>query len=90
MAGEEITFDYQFERYGKTAQRCFCGSAKCRQYIVPATVAEERTRTRDTREGLTDRKVMLSLLTLLCKADTSLYLFCWLCISVVVPDDIRN
>uniref|UniRef100_A0AAJ7WRR0 [histone H3]-lysine(36) N-trimethyltransferase n=1 Tax=Petromyzon marinus TaxID=7757 RepID=A0AAJ7WRR0_PETMA len=29
-AGTELTFDYQFQRYGKEAQKCFCGSANCR------------------------------------------------------------
>ncbi|XP_055520671.1 histone-lysine N-methyltransferase SETD2 isoform X2 [Leucoraja erinacea] len=32
-AGAELTFDYQFQRYGKEAQKCFCGSANCRGYI---------------------------------------------------------
>ncbi|CAG2123464.1 unnamed protein product, partial [Medioppia subpectinata] len=32
-AGEEITFDYQFQRYGKEAQKCFCDSMNCRGYI---------------------------------------------------------
>uniref|UniRef100_UPI00398F3474 histone-lysine N-methyltransferase SETD2 n=1 Tax=Pristiophorus japonicus TaxID=55135 RepID=UPI00398F3474 len=32
-AGAELTFDYQFQRYGKEAQKCFCGSANCRGYL---------------------------------------------------------
>ena len=28
--GEEITFDYKYERYGKVAQKCYCGSENCR------------------------------------------------------------
>ncbi|XP_065297716.2 histone-lysine N-methyltransferase SETD2 isoform X1 [Dermacentor albipictus] len=32
-AGEELTFDYQFQRYGKEAQRCHCESSNCRGYI---------------------------------------------------------
>lgn len=31
--GEEITFDYQFQRYGKAAQRCFCEAECCRGWI---------------------------------------------------------
>lgn len=31
--GEEITFDYQFQRYGKEAQKCFCESENCRGWI---------------------------------------------------------
>lgn len=32
-AGEEITFDYQFQRYGKDAQRCYCETSSCRGWI---------------------------------------------------------
>ncbi|XP_046961322.1 probable histone-lysine N-methyltransferase CG1716 [Vanessa cardui] len=32
-AGEEITFDYQFQRFGKVAQRCYCGADNCRGWI---------------------------------------------------------
>nr|XP_059883691.1 LOW QUALITY PROTEIN: histone-lysine N-methyltransferase SETD2-like [Delphinus delphis] len=32
-SGSELTFDYRFQRYGKEAQRCFCGSANCRGYL---------------------------------------------------------
>ncbi|TPX61837.1 histone-lysine N-methyltransferase [Powellomyces hirtus] len=31
--GEELTFDYKFQRYGAKAQECFCGSANCSGYI---------------------------------------------------------
>jgi hypothetical protein len=31
--GEEITFDYQFERFGAFRQRCYCGSQNCRKYL---------------------------------------------------------
>ena len=31
--GEEITFDYNFERYGDKPIRCLCGTAKCRGFI---------------------------------------------------------
>ncbi|CAI5438635.1 unnamed protein product [Caenorhabditis angaria] len=33
LAGEEITFDYQFVNYGREAQQCFCGSENCTGYI---------------------------------------------------------
>ncbi|VVC99115.1 unnamed protein product [Leptidea sinapis] len=33
MKGEEITFDYQFQRFGKVAQRCYCGAENCRGWI---------------------------------------------------------
>ncbi|XP_076351789.1 SET domain containing 2 isoform X2 [Tachypleus tridentatus] len=32
-ANEELTFDYQFQRYGKEAQKCFCGAEQCRGFI---------------------------------------------------------
>ncbi|GBP20595.1 Histone-lysine N-methyltransferase SETD2 [Eumeta japonica] len=32
-ASEEITFDYQFQRFGKIAQRCYCGANNCRGWI---------------------------------------------------------
>ncbi|XP_020805734.1 probable histone-lysine N-methyltransferase CG1716 [Drosophila serrata] len=31
--GEEITFDYQYQRYGKDAQRCYCEATNCRGWI---------------------------------------------------------
>jgi len=31
--GEEITFDYQYLRYGRDAQRCYCEAANCRGWI---------------------------------------------------------
>ncbi|KAF9286180.1 histone methyltransferase set2 [Mortierella antarctica] len=32
-AGDELTFDYQFERYGVEAQKCYCGEANCTGFI---------------------------------------------------------
>lgn len=31
--GEEITFDYQFQRYGRKAQKCYCETPSCRGHI---------------------------------------------------------
>ena len=31
--GDELTFDYQFERKGKQKQRCFCGASNCRGFL---------------------------------------------------------
>uniref|UniRef100_A0A7R8VLS4 [histone H3]-lysine(36) N-trimethyltransferase n=1 Tax=Timema douglasi TaxID=61478 RepID=A0A7R8VLS4_TIMDO len=33
VSGEEVTFDYQLQRYGKEAQRCHCETALCRGWI---------------------------------------------------------
>ncbi|XP_055909464.1 probable histone-lysine N-methyltransferase CG1716 isoform X2 [Eupeodes corollae] len=41
MPGEEITFDYQYQRYGKEAQRCYCESANCRGWIGAEPSSEE-------------------------------------------------
>ncbi|VDO32418.1 unnamed protein product [Haemonchus placei] len=42
--GEEITFDYQFENYGREAQRCFCGAASCTGWIgKPPEMMEDDT-----------------------------------------------
>ena len=32
-AGQELTFDYNFERYGDKPMRCYCAAAKCRKFI---------------------------------------------------------
>ncbi|KAG2222497.1 hypothetical protein INT45_012811, partial [Circinella minor] len=32
-AGQELTFDYKFERYGAVAQKCYCGERGCKGYI---------------------------------------------------------
>ncbi|KAF7732147.1 histone methyltransferase set2 [Apophysomyces ossiformis] len=32
-AGQELTFDYKFERYGAVAQKCYCGEPNCKGYI---------------------------------------------------------
>lgn len=31
--GEEIVFDYAFERFGKEAQKCYCGAENCTGFI---------------------------------------------------------
>lgn len=34
IAGEEVTFDYQYERFPSSRlQKCFCGSQNCRGYL---------------------------------------------------------
>uniref|UniRef100_A0A1B0A7P2 [histone H3]-lysine(36) N-trimethyltransferase n=1 Tax=Glossina pallidipes TaxID=7398 RepID=A0A1B0A7P2_GLOPL len=41
MPGEEITFDYQYQRYGREAQRCYCESANCRGWIGQEPTSDE-------------------------------------------------
>ena len=31
--GEELTFDYKYERYGQEAQKCHCGAENCRGWL---------------------------------------------------------
>ena len=31
--GDEVTFDYKYERYGQEAQKCFCNTDKCRGWL---------------------------------------------------------
>ncbi|XP_053322620.1 histone-lysine N-methyltransferase SETD2 [Spea bombifrons] len=60
-AGSELTFDYQFQRYGKEAQKCFCGSANCRGYLggenrvsiraAGGKMKKERSRKKDSVDG---------------------------------------
>ena len=33
LKGEEVTFDYKYERYGQQAQKCLCGSDGCRGWL---------------------------------------------------------
>eukprot|EP00898_Chlorokybus_atmophyticus_P006702 jgi/Chlat1/7032/Chrsp56S06703 len=41
--GEELTFDYKFERCGFSAQVCHCGAANCRGMIGVANVSDTAT-----------------------------------------------
>lgn len=43
-AGEELTFDYQFQRYGKEAQRCYCESYNCRGWIGEDPEKEDKNK----------------------------------------------
>eukprot|EP00798_Chlamydomonas_sp_ICE-L_P005065 gene5065-34860_t len=36
-ANEELTFDYNFERYSDKPMRCYCNSATCRQFVGGGT-----------------------------------------------------
>lgn len=33
QVNEELTFDYQFQTFGKKRHKCYCGSEKCRGYL---------------------------------------------------------
>ncbi|XP_073832806.1 SET domain containing 2 [Musca autumnalis] len=50
MPGEEITFDYQYQRYGREAQRCYCESANCRGWIGQEPNSDEGEQIDDDEE----------------------------------------
>ena len=54
--GEEITFDYKFERFGKTAQECLCGAAECRGVIGMEAKDSGRGETEEVRESARERR----------------------------------
>ncbi|KAF3930035.1 hypothetical protein ABW19_dt0202003 [Dactylella cylindrospora] len=43
-AGEELTFDYNVDRYGADPQKCFCGEPNCIGYIGGKTQTESSTK----------------------------------------------
>ncbi|KAK6353510.1 histone methyltransferase set2 [Orbilia brochopaga] len=43
-AGEELTFDYNVDRYGADPQKCFCGEPNCIGYIGGKTQTEASTK----------------------------------------------
>ena len=47
--GEELTLDYQFERYDSAPQQCFCGSASCRGWIRGRTSESDKETKRSVR-----------------------------------------
>ena len=55
-AGDEITFDYQFQRYGKEAQRCYCESFNCRGWIGEDPDKEDKNRDKREKRDREKRK----------------------------------
>lgn len=54
--GDEVTFDYQFQRYGKEAQRCYCESANCRGWIGEDPEKEDKNRDKKEKRDREKRK----------------------------------
>jgi len=46
--GQELTFDYQFERFGPVKQKCLCGAPNCCQYLggKPVKLQEKEEKVR--------------------------------------------
>ncbi|XP_018350264.1 PREDICTED: uncharacterized protein LOC108753289 isoform X3 [Trachymyrmex septentrionalis] len=61
-AGEEITFDYHFQRYGKEAQKCYCEALNCRGWIGETPeeekekIEKKETEERDTKKKMEEKK----------------------------------
>lgn len=61
-AGDEITFDYHFQRYGKEAQKCFCEAPNCRGWIGDTPeeekekIEKKEKREKDTRKKKEEKK----------------------------------
>lgn len=57
--GDEITFDYNFQRVGKEKQPCHCKATNCRGFLgekkkkTPTTAAKEEDTDDETQEGQT-------------------------------------
>mmetsp|Transcript_27022 Transcript_27022/g.38075 ORF Transcript_27022/g.38075 Transcript_27022/m.38075 type:complete len:420 (+) Transcript_27022:12-1271(+) len=47
-AGTELTFDYQFERFGADKQECFCGESNCRGYLGEKQKQEKQPKKKAT------------------------------------------
>lgn len=43
-AGEELTFDYQFQAVGESQRECCCGAATCRRLLGAKKVAVDKTK----------------------------------------------
>ncbi|QQP54987.1 Uncharacterized protein FKW44_008011, partial [Caligus rogercresseyi] len=50
--GEEITFDYKYERYGQEAQKCYCAAENCRGWLggEPSNSEDEEEENEDNLE----------------------------------------
>jgi len=58
--GEELNFDYRFERYGSSAQRCFCGTDKCRGWLGAEPTSAKNSTLRSNFDELNNSAVINS------------------------------
>lgn len=56
MSGEELTYDYNFDNFGDKAQKCYCGTPKCRGTLSRRLNANELKKQRVLDEAR--RKVL--------------------------------
>lgn len=51
MAGEELTYDYNFDNFGSSKQKCHCGAASCRGFLSKRlNAAEQKLRDKEGME----------------------------------------
>jgi histone-lysine N-methyltransferase ASH1L len=58
MTGEELSYDYNFDNFGETRQKCYCGASSCRGYLgkrlnaneLKKQIKEEQERKRKAQE----------------------------------------
>jgi hypothetical protein len=55
MTGEELTYDYNFDNFGSSAQKCHCGASSCRGFLSKRLNAAEQKQ-RDKEEIERQRK----------------------------------
>jgi histone-lysine N-methyltransferase ASH1L len=55
MTGEELTYDYNFDNFGSSAQKCHCGATSCRGFLSKRLNAAEQKQ-RDKEEIERQRK----------------------------------
>ena len=49
--GDEVTFDYKYERYGQEAQKCFCNTEKCRGWLGGDPEADDKEEASEDEEA---------------------------------------
>eukprot|EP01084_Bolivina_argentea_P303271 523563_1 len=56
--GDELTFDYQFQRYGNIRQKCYCGAKNCRKYLgAPSNKLMKSPIRKGKKKGKKDKRV---------------------------------
>lgn len=55
MTGEELTYDYNFDNFGSSQQKCYCGTSACRGFLSKRLNAAEQ-KLRDKEELERQRK----------------------------------
>ena len=81
QAGEELTFDYQFQRYGKEAQKCWCDAPNCRGWIGEDPDKEDKNREKKEKKDREKRRKS-SLFRSISHLPSPIHLFVFFCFFV--------